>query len=224
MLRSALWAVSSTMGDSPAAGLPASASDEAEAAMRTRAAAALASSGSTLGAPVVGAALTSDDLSTWAGQVEAECARVNERFDGKLVEMSATVYSAREVATACAHQVANLDVVLCQFVEKSSGRVAASQDDGDALERHRQKAQMTTELATWNKMNTTRKLWIIRVRIPPNLGDSPADLQSFVGEAIYVTANVASQFRSFGSLGVRAYGPRVGGPPLLLLHRLLLLC
>ena len=61
-------------------------------------------------------------------------------------------------------------------------------------------------------MNTARKLWIIRGRIPPNLGDSPADLQSIVGEAIHVTANVASQRRSFSSFDVGAYGPRVDGP------------
>ena len=61
-------------------------------------------------------------------------------------------------------------------------------------------------------MNKARKLWIIRGRIPPNLGDSPADLQSFVGEAIHVTANVASQLRSFSSFDVGAYGPCVDGP------------
>ena len=55
-------------------------------------------------------------------------------------------------------------------------------------------------------------MWIIRGRILLNLGDSPADLQSFVGEAIHLTANVASQLRSFSSFDVGACGPRVDGP------------
>ena len=37
-------------------------------------------------------------------------------------------------------------------------------------------------------------------------------MQSFVGKAIHVTANVASQLRSFSSFDVGAYGPRVDGP------------
>ena len=67
-------------------------------------------------------------------------------------------------------------------------------------------------MTTWDKVNTAGKLWIIRGRIPPNLGDSLADLQSFMGEAIHVSANVASQLRSFSSFDVGAYGPRVDGP------------
>ena len=67
-------------------------------------------------------------------------------------------------------------------------------------------------MTSWKKVDTARKLWIIRGITPPNLGDSPADLQSFVGEAIHVTANVASQLRYFSSFDVGAYGPRVDGP------------
>eukprot|EP00904_Undaria_pinnatifida_P001064 jgi/Undpi1/10959/HiC_scaffold_30.g13260.m1 len=103
-----------------------------------------------------------------------------------MAKISATASSSREVATACADQVANFDIILRQFVENNSGRVAAARDDGDAQERQRQKVQLTTEMATWNK--------------------------SFVGEAIHVTANVASQLRSFSSFDVKAYGPRVDGP------------
>ena len=206
------------MDDSPGAAAPAAASAEAEATLRARAAtlraraaAAFAGSGSSSGAPAVGAALPSDDLATWARQVEAEFARVHKRLDEKIAELSATASSSREVAAACANQVANLDIIVRQFVENNSGRVA-SRDDGDTQERQRKKAQLATEMTTWNKVNTARKLWIIRGRIPPNLGDSPADLQSFVGEAIHVTANVASQLWSFNSFDVGAYGPRVSGP------------
>ena len=75
-------------------------------------------------------------------------------------------------------------------------------------------------------MKTARKLWVIRGRTPPNLEGSPADLQSFMGKAIHVTANVASQLRSLSSFDVGAYGPRVGGPighPLMAADRLDLL-
>ena len=76
------------MADSPDAAARAAASDEAEAALRARGAAALADSGSTSGARAVGVALTSADLAKWAGQVEAELARVNASFDEKLARGS----------------------------------------------------------------------------------------------------------------------------------------
>ena len=206
-----LRAVSVTLGDSPGAAAPAAASAKAEDTLGARAAAALASSGSFSGAQPVGAALPSGDWATWARQVEAEFARLRKRLDDNYAELSAIASSTREAADACTDQVANLDIMVRQFMENNSGRVA-SRDDGDAQERQRQQAQLATELATWNKVNTARKLWIIRGRIPPNLGDSPADLQSFVGEAIHVAANLASQLRSFSSFDVGAYGPRVDGP------------
>ena len=199
------------MGDSPDAVAPAAASAKVEDNLGARAAAALASSGASSGAQPAGAASPSGDWATWARQVEAEFARVHKRLDDNYAELSALASSTREAADTCTDQVANLDIMVRQFMENNSGRVA-SRDDGDAQERQRQKAQLATELTTWNKVNTARKLWIIRGRIPPNLGDSPADLQSFVGEAIHVTASVASQLRSFSSFDVGAYGPRVDGP------------
>ena len=126
------------MGDSPSAAAPAAASGEAEATLRARAAAALAGSGSSSGAPAVGAASRSDDLATWARQVEAELARVHARLDETFAEISATTSSSREVAAVCADQVANFDIILRQFVENNSDRVA-SRDDRDAQERQRQK-------------------------------------------------------------------------------------
>ena len=60
-------------------------------------------------------------------------------------------------------------------------------------------------------MSTVRNHWVIWGRIPPNLGDSPADLQSFVGEAIHVTAKVDDQLRSLSKFDVGLYGPRVDG-------------
>ena len=71
-------------GDSPGAAAPAAASAEAEGTLRARAAAALVGSGSSSRAPAVGAALPSDDLATWAQQVEAEFAPVHARLDDKI--------------------------------------------------------------------------------------------------------------------------------------------
>ena len=178
----ALRAVASTMGDSPGAAAPEAASVEAEDTLGARTAAALAGSGSSSGAPAVGAALPSDDWATWARQVEAEFARVHKRLDDDFAELSAIASSSREAAAACTDQVANLDIMVGQFMENNAGRVA-SRDNGDAQERQRQKKQLATEMTTWNKVSTATKLWIIRGRIPPNLGDSPADLHSFVIKA-----------------------------------------
>ena len=133
------WVIRRVPRDSPGAAAPAAASAEAGATPRARAAAALAGAGYSSGAPAVGAALPSDDLATWARQVEAELARVHARLDEKIAEISATTSSSREVAAACADQVANSDIILRQFVENNSGRVA-SRDDGDAHEWQRQKA------------------------------------------------------------------------------------
>ena len=135
------------MGDSPDAAAPAAASAEAEDTLDARAAAALAGSGSSSGAPTVRVALPSDDWATWARQVEAEFARVHKRLDDNFAELSTIASSSREAAAACTDQVANLDIMVRQFMENNSGRVA-SRDDGDAQERQRQKAQLDIEMTT----------------------------------------------------------------------------
>ena len=160
------------MRDSPGAAAPASASAEAEDTLGAQAAAALAGSGSSSGAPAVGAALPSDDWATGARQVEAVIARVHRRPEDNFAELSAITSSSREAAAACADQVANLDIMVRQFVENNSGR-GASRDDDDAQERQRQKAQLAAEMTTWNMVNTARKLWTIRGRIPRTSGTLP---------------------------------------------------
>ena len=47
--------------------------------------------------------------------------------------------------------------------------------------------------------------------MPPNLGESAADIQSFVGEGVNVTAAVATQLRAISDLDVSVYGPRAEG-------------
>ena len=56
-----------------------------------------------------------------------------------------------------------------------------------------------------------RKHCVVRGRIPPNIGDSAADIQSFEFEAVNVTTAVATQLRAISDYDVRAYGPHAEG-------------
>ena len=56
-----------------------------------------------------------------------------------------------------------------------------------------------------------KKHWVLHGRIPPNIGDSAADIQSFVGDAVNITTSVATQLRAISDFDVRAYGPRAEG-------------
>ena len=57
----------------------------------------------------------------------------------------------------------------------------------------------------------SRKHWVLRGHIPPNIGDSAADIQPFVGEAVNVTTAVATRLRAICDFDVRAYGSRAEG-------------
>ena len=162
-------------------------------------------------APRVEAGLTLADLVRWAEQIAVEISRFIGAIDTKVNELTASVASIRDRVAACAAQSAHFEIAFQQFVDNHADRVHTSRDDGDARERLRQKAQLSENTVLWKKMSTVRKLWIIRGSMPPNLGDSPADLQPFVGEAIHVTARVDDQFRSLSKFDVGLYEPRVDG-------------
>ena len=53
----------------------------------------------------------------------------------------------------------------------------------------------------------TRKHWVLRGRILPNIGDSAVDIQPFVGETVNVTTAMTTQLRATSDFDVRAYGP-----------------
>ena len=57
----------------------------------------------------------------------------------------------------------------------------------------------------------SRKHWVLRGRIPPNIVDSAADIQSFVGEDVNLTTSVATQRRAISDFDVGAYRPRAEG-------------
>ena len=116
LLCRALRAVSLTVGDSTGASAPAAASIEAEDTLGAPTAAALASSGSSTGAPAVDATLLLDDWATWARQVEAEFAQVHNRLDDNFAELSAIASSSRQKAAACTDHAANFDTMVRQFM------------------------------------------------------------------------------------------------------------
>ena len=104
----------------------------------------------------------------------------------------------------------NVEAMLQQFIDNFADQQPAPRDSGDARERHVQKSQLPDDTALWKHM-TSRKHWVLRGRIPPNIGDSAADIQSFVCEAVNVTTAVATQLRAISDFDVRPYGPRAEG-------------
>ena len=160
-------------------------------------------------APQVEAGLTSAQFIRWAELMEVEVSRFKGAIDTKVNELAASVSSTRDGVAAFAAQSTHLEVAFQQFVDNHADRVLTSRNDGDARERPRQKAQMSEDTMRWKEVSTVRKRWVIRGRIPPNLDDRPADLQSFVGEAIHVTAKVDDQLRSVRKIDVGLYGLRV---------------
>ena len=109
-----------------------------------------------------------------------------------------------------ASRAENMEAMVQQFMDNVGDRQPAPQDSGDARERQLQKSQLTDDAALWKKM-ASRKHWVLRGRIPPNIGDSAADIQSFVGEAVNVTTSVATQLRAISDFDVRPCRPRAEG-------------
>lgn len=73
-----------------------------------------------------------------------------------------------------------------------------------------EKSQPSDDSASWKKP-TSRKHWIIRGRVPPNTGASPADTQAFVSEGVHVAARVAAQLRPLRDFDVAQVGPCANG-------------
>ena len=119
------------------------------------------------------------------------------------------VYKTRcQLARQCAH----LDIVLQQVEANQAAQGDPSRDDSDARERLLQRSQLVDEAALWRKSGPQRP-WILRVRIPHVLGDSPAGIQAFVRESINVTARVVAQLRSISDFDVTQSVPvRTGSP------------
>ena len=76
-----------------------------------------------------------------------------------------------------------------------AGHEPSVRDSGHARERHVQKSPLTKDTALWKQVSSP-KHWLLRGRLPPNLGESAAEIQSFLGESVNVAAVVAAQHRA----------------------------
>ena len=134
----------------------------------------------------------------WQGQVSGEFARIDGdvfRLKSTMDQLLSSFKTLQDAVAGGASKTENVEAVLQQFIDNFADRQPAPGDSGDARERHVQKSQLTDDTAAlWNEMAST-KHWL-RGRIPPHIGDSAADIQFFVGEAVNVTTAVAAQLRA----------------------------
>ena len=159
------------------------------------------------------AGVTSAEVLHWQGQVTGEFARIDgdvSRLNSTMDRLLASFETLQDAVAGGASKVENVEAMLQQFMDDFADRQPAPRDSGDVRERQVQKSQLTDDTALWKKM-ASRKHWVLRRRIPPNIGDSVADIQSFAGEAVNVTTSVATQLRAISDFDVRAYGPRAEG-------------
>ena len=105
--------------------------------------------------------------------------------------MAASFASLKDVVATASAQVSHLEIAMQQFIENQAAQGGPSRQRDDARERLLQKSQLNEDAAAWKKPNS-RKHWFVRGRIPPNIGEAPADIQAFVGEGAHVTARVAA--------------------------------
>ena len=156
---------------------------------------------------------TSAELLHWQGQVSGGFARIDRdvfRLKSTMNQLLASFETLQDAMAGGASKTENVEAMLQQFIDNFVDREPALFDSGDARERHVQKSQLTDDTALWKKM-ASRKHWVLRGRIPSNIGDSAVDIQSLVGETVNVTTAVATQLRAIGDIDLRAYGSRAEG-------------
>ena len=159
------------------------------------------------------AGVTSAEVLTWQGQVSGEFARIHGdviRLKSTMDRLLASFETLQDAVAGGASKDENVDAMLQQFMDNVGDRQPAPWDSGDVRERQLQTSQLTDDTALWENI-ASRKHWVLRGRIPPNIGDSAADILSFGGKAVNVTTSVATQLRAISDFDVRAYGPRAEG-------------
>ena len=141
------------------------------------------------------------DFLRWSGQVESEVQRVASRVNvisgslsSRVEEIAGSLSAIKDAVATCSSQCSHLESALQQLVDNHAARSDALRDVRDVLERLMQKSQLSVDAALWNK-TSSRRHWLIRGCIPPNLGESPADVHAFVGESVNVTSHMVDQFR-----------------------------
>ena len=163
------------------------------------------------------AGVTSAEVLHWQGQVSGEFARIDGdvfRLKSTMDQLRASFETLQDAVAGGASKTENVGAMLQRVIDNFADRQPAPRDSGDARERHVQTSQLFDDTVLWKKM-VPRKHWVLRGCIPPSIGDSAADIQSFVDEAVNVTTAVATQLRAISDFGVRAYGSRGrdGRPP-----------
>ena len=159
------------------------------------------------------AGVTSAEVLLCQGQVSGEFARIDGdviRLKSTMDRLLASVETLQDAVACGASRVENVEAMLQQFMGNVGDRQPAPRDSGDVRERQLRKSQINDDTALLKNM-ASRKHWVLRGRIPPNIGDSAADIQSFVGEAVNVTTSAATQIRGISDFDVHAYGPRADG-------------
>ena len=159
------------------------------------------------------AGVTWAEVLHWQGQVSGEFTRIDGdvfRLKSTMDQLLASFETLQDSVAGGGSKTENVEAMLQQLKGNFADRQPAPRGSGDARERHVQKSQLTDDSVLWKNM-ASRKHWALRGRIPPNIGDSAADIQSFIGEAVNVTTAVATQLRVISDFDVLAYGPRAEG-------------
>ena len=125
---------------------------------------------------------TSEDIVRWMSQVEGEVCSVKgsaSTVSAKVDGLAASFASLKDVVAAASAQVSHLEIAMQQFIDNQAAQGGPSRQEDDARERLLQKSQLREDATAWKKPNS-RKHWFVRGRIPPNIGEAPADIQAFV--------------------------------------------
>ena len=121
-----------------------------------------------------------------ASRVEEGSRSISSRVE----EIAGSISLIKDALSMCSPQCYHFEIAMQQLVDNHAARSDASRDVGGVRERLMQKSQLSVDAALWNK-TSSRRHWLIRGRISPSLGESPTDLQAFVGESVNVTSRVA---------------------------------
>ena len=129
----------------------------------------------------------------WQGQVSGEFDRIDGdmfRLKSTMDELLAFSETLQDAVAGGASKTENVEATLQQFIDNFADRQPAPRDSGDARERQVQKPQLTDATALKKNISSTKHL--LRGCISPKIGDSAANIQSFVGKAVNVTTAVAT--------------------------------
>ena len=107
-------------------------------------------------------------------------------FSSVVASSRAVMAQSADAADTHAEAAAGL-ASTAEFIDNQVAQGGPSRQEDDALERLLQKSRLLEDAAAWKKPNS-RKHWFVRGRIPPNIGEAPADIQAFVREGVHAVS------------------------------------